>query len=46
MREVSTVVGETLLKLLTDEENAALDGTKREVHFFGDFVVLVSGNVH
>ena len=46
MREVSTVVSETLLKLLTSEEYAALDGAEGEVHFVSDFIVFVTGNVH
>ena len=43
---VSTIVGETLLKLLAGKEDAALDSAEGEVHFFGDFVVFVSGHVH
>lgn len=46
MREVLTVVGETLLKLLTGEEYAALDGAEGEVHFVSNLVVFVTGNVH
>lgn len=41
-----TVVGETLLEFLAGEEDAALDGAKREIHLLGYLVVLVSGNMH
>ena len=40
------IVCKTLLKFLASEEDAALDGAEGEVHLFGDFIVLVPGDVH
>ena len=45
-REGLAVVGEALLEFFASEEDAALDGAEGEVHLFGDFVVLVTGDVH
>ena len=43
---LSAIVGKTHLKFFTSEEDAALDSAEREVHLFGDFIVLVPGDVH
>lgn len=46
VRCFSAIIGETLLKSLTGEENAALDGSERELHVFRDLVVFVTCHVH
>lgn len=42
----STVILELLAQGLAGEEDAALDGTQRQIHGLGYLVVLVSGNEH
>ena len=43
---VSAIVGETVLELLSGEEDAALDGAEGKTHFVSYFVVFVALNVH
>lgn len=40
------IVLQCLLQALTGEEDAALNRSEGKIHLFGDFIVLVAGNVH
>ena len=40
------IVLELLLQALACEEDSALHGAEREIHFLCNLVVLVSGHVH
>lgn len=40
------VVGELGLQAFAGEEDTAFDGAERKIHFFGNLVIFVSGNVH
>lgn len=40
------IVLELLLQALACEEDSALHGAEREIHFLRNLVVLVSGHVH
>ena len=42
----SAIIAEACLESAAGLQDAALDGAKRKIHLFGDFVVFVSGHVH
>ena len=44
--ELVTIVNEHFLEALASKEDAALDSAEGGVHFFGDFVIFVTFNVH
>ena len=40
------VFAQYALQALAGEEDAALNRSEGKIHLFGDFIVLVAGNVH